>query len=144
LFLILIASPVILVNGSAEGEVGAFAFAGMGLWAAGFVFEAVGDAQLKRFKRNPQNGGRILTRGLWKYTRHPNYFGEAVMWAGVSLLALSVPGGWVGLVSPLVITLLLTRVSGIPLLEKKYKGNPEFEDYARRTSAFFPRFPRKA
>jgi len=144
LFLILIASPIILVNGAAEGRIGGFAIAGMALWLAGFAFESAGDAQLRRFKKDPGNRGRILTRGLWKFTRHPNYFGEAMMWVGVSVLALSVPHGWMGLISPLIITLLLTRVSGIPLLEKKYRGNPEFEDYARRTNAFVPWFPRKA
>ncbi len=144
MILILVASPVIVVNGSAGGEIGGFAIAGMGLWLAGFAFEAAGDAQLRRFKKDPGNRGRIMTRGLWKYSRHPNYFGEALMWGGVSVLALSVPDGCIGLISPLVITLLLTRVSGIPLLEKKYRGNPEFEDYARRTSALVPWFPRKA
>jgi steroid 5-alpha reductase family enzyme len=80
---------------------------------------------------------------LWKYTRHPNYFGEATQWWGIFLIALSVPGGWAALISPLTISFLLLRVSGVAMLEKKYAGNEEFAGYARRTSAFFPWFPKK-
>jgi steroid 5-alpha reductase family enzyme len=146
LFMLLISSPGILVNRSpAAGLVplGALDAAGAVVWAAGFLFEAVGDAQLKRFKSDPSNKGRIMDRGLWKYSRHPNYFGESLMWWGLFLLALPLPGGWLAAVSPLVITFLLVRVSGIPLLERKYAGNAEFQDYARRTSAFIPWIPKK-
>ncbi len=141
-FLFLVAVPVILVNGSRSGIIRLFAVAGAAIWLAGFAFESVGDAQLRRFKKNPVNRGRIMTRGLWRYTRHPNYFGESLMWWGLAVLGLSVPRGWAGFVSPLVLTFLLTRVSGVPLLERKYRGNVEFEAYARRTSAFVPLFPR--
>ncbi|HUV09224.1 MAG TPA: DUF1295 domain-containing protein, partial [Spirochaetia bacterium] len=86
--------------------------------------------------------GRIMTEGLWRFTRHPNYFGEAVLWWGISVIALSVKWGWIALVGPLTISLLLLRVSGIPMLEKKYEGNREFEEYKKRTGAFLPWFPK--
>lgn len=137
-FMLLVATPVILINRAPSGAIGGPALAGAVVWIIGFVFESVGDGQLRRFKNDPSNRGRIMNRGLWRYTRHPNYFGESLMWWGLFVAGLSITGGWAGLVSPLVLTLLLTRVSGIPLLEKKKRGNPEFEEYARRTSAFVP------
>jgi steroid 5-alpha reductase family enzyme len=142
IFLVLIATPVILINQAPAGTIGAPAVVGVVIWIAGFVFESVGDSQLKRFRKDPANRGRIMTHGLWRFTRHPNYFGESLMWWGLATLGVSVPGGWIGLVSPIVLTSLLTRVSGIPLLEKKYRGNPEFEEYARRTNAFVPGRPK--
>jgi steroid 5-alpha reductase family enzyme len=143
LFLALISSPVAAVNLAAEqGRLNLLDAVGTALWLAGFAFEAVGDAQLARFKRDPANRGRIMTSGLWRYTRHPNYFGESLMWGGLFVLALNVPGGWMTVVSPVLITFLLVQVSGIPLLEKRYAGNTEFQAYARRTSAFIPRPPK--
>ena len=143
LFLLLVAYPVILINRSPERALGPLDAAGLLLWMSGFAFEAVGDAQLRRFKREPAQKGRIMTRGLWRLTRHPNYFGESVMWWGIFVIALSAECGWAGVIGPLVITFLLTKVSGVPMLEKKYRGNSEFEEYARTTSAFLPWFPRK-
>jgi steroid 5-alpha reductase family enzyme len=142
-FMLIIASPAVLVNHS--GRKGLTVLDGLGalVWLAGFFFEAVGDYQLKRFKQNPKSRGKIMTTGLWRYTRHPNYFGEASLWWGVFLIALSVPGGWVSIISPLTISFLLLRVSGVAMLEKKYAGNEEFAAYARRTSAFFPWFPKE-
>jgi steroid 5-alpha reductase family enzyme len=118
---------------------------GVVLWIIGFYFEAVGDAQLKTFKSNPANKGKILQSGLWKYTRHPNYFGESVMWWSVGIVSISSlnPITLIGLVGPLFITYLLLFVSGVPLLEKKYKDNPLFQEYAKRTSIFFPLPPKK-
>ena len=112
------------------------------VWMVGFVFEAVGDLQLARFKKDPRNRGRLITSGLWKYTRHPNYFGEVMLWWGVWLIACSTPGGWKTVVGPATITALILLVSGIPLLERKYEGNPEFKEYQRRTSSFFPLPPK--
>ncbi len=143
LLLLVIASPVLLVNSSKEAGASLLDLFGLILWLVGFFFEAGGDHQLSRFKRNPQNRGKIMSSGLWKYTRHPNYFGEAAMWWGVFLIALSVPYGWTAVVSPLLITFLLLRVSGVTMLEKKYAGNKEFEAYTKRTNAFFPWFPKK-
>ena len=143
LFLLLIAYPVILINRSPERSLGSLDAIGLLIWLSGFAFEVVGDAQLRRFKRQPGHKGQIMRQGLWRLTRHPNYFGESVMWWGIFVIALSIEGGWTGVVGPLVITFLLTRVSGIPMLEKKYRGNAEFEEYARKTSAFFPWFPKE-
>jgi len=84
-----------------------------------------------------------MTHGLWKYTRHPNYFGECTMWWGIFFIALSVPGGWTAIISPLLLTFLLLRVSGVAMLEAKYKKDKDFQEYARRTNAFFPWFPKK-
>lgn len=113
---------------------------GLGIWLTGFVFEAVGDYQLLQFTSRPHNQGHIITTGLWKYTRHPNYFGESVLWWGIGLYCLPYENGWLALVTPIVVTYLLTQVSGIPMLEKKYDQHPEFKAYAARTPAFFPKF----
>jgi len=112
------------------------------VFAAGFLFEAIGDEQLRRFKANPANKGRVMNTGLWRYTRHPNYFGEAVLWWGLGLIGVAA-GGWLGLVGPAIITFLLIRVSGVAMLEKTLKETkPGYADYIARTPAFFPRFPK--
>jgi steroid 5-alpha reductase family enzyme len=114
-----------------------------GLWALGFLFEAVGDWQLVRFRRDPANRGQALESGLWRYTRHPNYFGDAVQWWGFGLLGLAA-GAWWTLVSPAAMTFLLVKVSGVALLEKDIaERRPGYRDYVRRTNAFFPWFPRE-
>ncbi len=117
--------------------------AGGVLWGIGFAFEAIGDWQLARFKADPANKGKVLDRGLWRYTRHPNYFGNACLWWGLYLLAVSVPWGWVTIFAPLLMTFLLVRVSGVALLEKSLEARPGYRDYVARTSAFFPLPPRK-
>ena len=94
------------------------------------------------FKKNSANKGKIMTSGLWKYTRHPNYFGEVTIWWGIFLIALSSPYGLTAIISPALITFLLLKVSGVPMLEEKYQDNPEFIEYARKTSSFFPWIPR--
>jgi steroid 5-alpha reductase family enzyme len=115
---------------------------GVLLWGVGFLFETIGDRQLSRFKADPANRGKVMDRGLWAYTRHPNYFGDAVLWWGYFLIAAAA-GAWWTIVSPVVMTLLLMKVSGVALLEKTLvKTKPEYQDYVRRTSAFVPWFPR--
>jgi steroid 5-alpha reductase family enzyme len=141
-FLLIIAAPLFVSAAEVGPRMGAWATLGTLVWAVGFFFEAVGDEQLRRFKAKPENRGRIMTTGLWRYSRHPNYFGEALLWWGIFFIVLPVPNGWWGAVGPLVLTLLLVRVSGVPMLEKKYEGNPEFEAYGKRTSAFIPMPPR--
>jgi len=143
LLIIVISLPVTIGIKSAQNPFSVFDVFGVCIWFTGFTFEAVGDYQLMKYKRNPANKGRIMTQGLWKYTRHPNYFGEVALWWGVYFIALSVPWGWATILGPVTITYLILKVSGIPLLEEKYKDNPEFQKYKKRTSAFFPLPPRK-
>ncbi len=143
LLLLLIVYPIIIINLSAAGPLGIWDGLGSLVWVLGFVFEVASDAQMERFRRDPANKGRIIGTGLWRFSRHPNYFGEAAMWWGIFLIGLAVPRGWVGVLSPVLITFLVIKVSGVPLLEKKYAGNPEFAAYARRTSTFVPWFPKR-
>jgi steroid 5-alpha reductase family enzyme len=115
---------------------------GVLLWLVGFGFEAVGDWQLRRFKQNPANQGKVLDTGLWRYTRHPNYFGDAVLWWGYYCFAVSA-GGWWAFFAPLLMTFLLMQVSGVALLEKTLvTTKPQYRRYMQITSAFFPRPPR--
>ena len=144
LLLLVISYPVVLVNRSPASGLSVWDVLGILIWMIGFVFEVVGDFQMARFKSNPGHKGRIMTQGLWSWTRHPNYFGEATMWWGIACFAVSLPGGWTVFLSPLVITFLLLKVSGVPMLEKKYAGNPEFQAYANKTPAFFPWPPNKS
>lgn len=143
LFMLLILAPVIAA-GSVAGPstLGPLDFLGLAVWLFGYFFEAVGDAQLASFLSESANRGHIMDRGLWSWTRHPNYFGESVMWWGIAIIALSVPGGWIGLLSPVVITWLLLKVSGVPMLEKHFEGRPGWDAYKARTSAFVPLPPK--
>ena len=116
---------------------------GMAVWAIGFLFESIGDGQLTRFKADPANQGRVLQTGLWRYTRHPNFVGDAVVWWGYFLIAVAVPGGAWTIFSPVLMTFLLMRVSGVTLLEEGLReSKPGYAEYVTRTSAFFPRRPR--
>ncbi|GGX59395.1 DUF1295 domain-containing protein [Streptomyces fructofermentans] len=120
------------------------AWAGTALWAVGLFFEGVGDAQLARFKADPANRGRVMDRGLWSWTRHPNYFGDFCVWWGLFLIACeSGASAAVGAVSPLVMSYLLVNGSGKPMLERHMSGRPGFAEYAARTSGFLPRPPRR-
>lgn len=109
------------------------------VWLIGFYFEATGDKQLSAFLANPLNKGKIMMSGLWKYTRHPNYFGEMTQWIGIFIISLSVPFGFVTIISPLLISYLLLHVSGIPMLERRYEGNKDYEAYKKITPALFPK-----
>ena len=117
---------------------------GIIVWAIGFIFEALGDWQLMQFKRNPANKGKVMDQGLWRYTRHPNYFGDALIWWGFFLIALNTPNGFLTIFSPLIMTFLLMRVSGVAMLERTLKETkPAYKHYIERTSAFFPMPPKK-
>jgi steroid 5-alpha reductase family enzyme len=129
---------------SAQTPLGPLDFAGLALWATGMFFEVVGDYQLSRFRRDRSNASEVLDTGLWRYTRHPNYFGEAVIWWGFYVFALSA-GAWWTIFAPLLMTVLLMKVSGVALLEKDIQGRrPAYRDYIRRTNAFFPGRPRES
>jgi len=125
--------------------VGWLAGLGVVVWAVGLFFEVVGDAQLARFKADETNKGKVMDRGLWRYTRHPNYFGDACVWWGIALVAAETTLGLWGLLGAVVMTVLLRRVSGVVLLEKSLgKRKPGYAEYVARTSAFLPRPPKQA
>lgn len=141
--LLVVAVPVIHANSAAVQPLGWLDTIGLAIWLFGFCFEAFGDWQLRCFIRDPRNKGRLMTSGLWRYTRHPNYFGEVTLWWGIWLMALPLPGGWMTVIGPLTITFLILKVSGIPMLEKPYEERADFQEYKRRTSAFFPLPPKQ-
>jgi steroid 5-alpha reductase family enzyme len=138
------------MTGSRPRPLGALAALGAALWLAGFAIEVVADEQKRRFRSDPANRGRFIQSGLWAWSRHPNYFGEITLWVGVALVALPALSGWqhATLVSPLFVYVLLTRISGIPLLEsrakKRWGDDPEYRAFRARTPVLFPRPPRTA
>jgi steroid 5-alpha reductase family enzyme len=135
--------PMVLVNSSKIPGLTIFDILGIILWTFGFCFEAISDYQLFDFMHNSINTGRVMRFGLWQYSRHPNYFGEVVMWWSVYLIALSVPYGWAAIIAPATITYLLLFVTGIPWVEKALENNYEYQQYKQTTSAFIPWFPKK-
>ena len=136
------------MTGAHREPLGLLAWVGIWTWLAGFAVEAVADAQKRRFRRDPANEGRFITSGLWAWSRHPNYFGEIVLWIGIALIASEVLSGWqwVTMVSPLFVILLLTRISGVPLLEaqakRRWGDDPEYRAWRARTATLVPRPPR--
>jgi steroid 5-alpha reductase family enzyme len=139
----IVAAPLIAVQAADPAATNCSCeYAGLGLWLVGFMFEAGGDAQLKRFKKDPANKGKLLTTGYWSVTRHPNYFGDAAQWWGFWLIAFAA-GAWWTVFSPLLMTYLLMKVSGVAMLERTMKAKPGYEEYTTRTNAFFPWFPKK-
>lgn len=144
-----LAAALTAITAGERRPLDAFAAAGAAVWAVGLAVEALADWQKSRFRADPANRGRFITTGLWAWSRHPNYFGEIVVWVGVLLVAVPVLRGlqWVALVSPLFVTFLLTKVSGLPLLERaadaRWGGDPEYEAYKARTPVLVPRPPRR-
>jgi steroid 5-alpha reductase family enzyme len=143
LLMLVVSLPITVVFAAPARPLAALDVIGGLVFAAGFLFEVVGDAQLAAHRRDPANRGRLMTTGLWRVTRHPNYFGEATLWWGIGLIALSSARGALGLAGPAAITFLLVFVSGVPMLEKKYAGRPDWEAYKARTPKFVPWFPKK-
>lgn len=142
--MLLISIPIIFVHYRALAESLMWAdLFGAVIWFVGFVIETLADYQLMLFRSRNSNTGKIMMSGLWRYSRHPNYFGEAVQWWGLFVIALALPGGIFTLVGPLTITILLVKVSGVALLEKRYKGRSDYAQYKRVTSSFIPWFPKK-
>ena len=139
------AAALVAITSATRKELDAFAIVGALVWLIGFVIEVTADAQKSRFNADASNKGKFIRTGLWSRSRHPNYFGEIVLWIGIAIIAIPVLQGWqwVAMISPLFVTLLLTRVSGIPLLEKKadakWGGQAEYEEYKKNTPVLIPR-----
>ena len=142
-----LAAALAAITTTTRKDLGLFALIGLLVWIFGFAIEATADAQKSPFRADPKNKGRFIHTGLWAWSRHPNYFGEIVLWVGVAIIALPVLRGWqwVTLISPVFVTLLLTRISGVPMLEKradeKWGGQEDYEAYKRRTPVLIPRPP---
>ncbi len=142
-FLLLVATPLMLFFHENRPLLQWYNFIGLCIWIIGFFFESVSDFQLAQFIKNTDNKGKIMQSGLWKYSRHPNYFGEISQWWGIFLFLIPFPYWIIGAIGPITITVLILGVSGIPLLEKHYKGNKAYEKYQKQTSAFFPAPPKR-
>ncbi|MEM6997649.1 MAG: DUF1295 domain-containing protein [Patescibacteria group bacterium] len=140
----MVASPIIISAQSTDASIGLLGYIGAMLWVFGFLFETTADWQLDSFLKQRKLGHtkqKIMTSGLWKYTRHPNYFGEVTLWWGLGLMSVSLPHGWLGVIGPLVISFIILGIS-MPMLERKYSGDKDFQSYAKRTSIFIPLLPR--
>jgi steroid 5-alpha reductase family enzyme len=140
-----LAAALAAITTTTRKDLGLFAILGFLVWVFGFAIEVVADAQKSRFRADPQNKGKFIHTGLWAWSRHPNYFGEIVLWVGVAIIALPVLRGWqwVTLISPVFVAVLLTRISGLPMLEKradeKWGGQADYEAYKERTPVLIPR-----
>lgn len=143
ILLTIISLPIIIVNNSVSDGLTFWDQLGLLIWAFGLVFEALSDYQLSEFIKHPRNHNKIMNKGLWKYSRHPNYFGEVLVWWGMFLVALSAPLGQYAIFGPMLITYLIYFVSGVPLLEKRYKNDEKYQEYAKVTSKFIPLPPKK-
>jgi len=144
--LFLVCLPVQLGQVSAQpAELGPLGLAGAAIAVFGLIFESLADWQLVRFKKDPANAGQVMDKGLWRYTRHPNYFGDACVWWGLWLIAAESPIAWIAVVGPIYLVYTLTRWSGMPTVEGRLRRRkPDYEDYARRTSPFIPWPPKSA
>jgi len=139
-----LAAALAAITTTFRKELGVFALVGLLIWTFGFTIETIADAQKSRFRSNPENKGKFIQSGLWAWSRHPNYFGEIVLWIGIAIIAFPVLQGWqlITLISPIFVTILLTRISGIPILEKradeKWGGNDNYERYKKHTPVLIP------
>lgn len=146
--LVTLAAALAIITGPDRRSLGWVGLFGAALWIAGFAIEVIADRQKAAFRADPANEGRFITTGLWAWARHPNYFGEIVLWSGIAVIATPVLDGWrwVTLISPVFVTVLLTRISGIPLLqaraERRWGDDPAYRDYVRTTPVLIPRPPR--
>ncbi|MCP4760957.1 MAG: DUF1295 domain-containing protein [archaeon] len=139
-------SPIFSILGSLDSQFNWYTLIGFIIWLIGYYFQVIGDLQLKKFikNRSSENKDKICDQGLWQYTRHPNYFGECVMWWGIFFITIALNPilGWFTIVSPLLVTFLLLKVSGVPPIERHYRKNKQYDEYKKRTSKFIP-FPPK-
>lgn len=136
MFLFLV--PVLYALAAPALPLGPLAYAGALVWVIGFLFEAVGDEQLRQFKRRADSKGKLMTTGLWSWSRHPNYFGEVCLWWGAWLITLELPGSWWTIIGPLGVTYLILKVSGVSMLEDLMRSRPGYAEYEKRVPAFFP------
>ncbi len=140
---LIIALPMVVTVSTPEAPISFWNVPGIMIWWLGYGMQVIADRQLATFVRTRSDKAQILQTGLWRYSRHPNYFGEILMWWGLFLIVLPLPLGWVSVISPLTITGLLVFVSGVPMLEARYKDHPEYAKYRERTPALLPWFPKK-
>lgn len=138
ILMLLILLPVLAILSEKPFNNNPLLIVGLVVWVFGFIFETIGDRQLTKFLEDKNRKVKIMQQGLWKYSRHPNYFGEITQWWAIGLIALAVDYGWLALIGPLTITFLITKISGIPLLEKNYANNPEYTKYKLKTSILIP------
>ncbi|WP_333697918.1 DUF1295 domain-containing protein [Kordiimonas lacus] len=144
------AAAFLIITSANTAPLGAAFYAGVAMWVVGFAFEAVADSQKKAFRNNPENKGKFIQSGLWAWSRHPNYFGELLLWSGIFVISLPLLSGmeWIVLISPVFVYFLLTKVSGIPLLEKlgkkRWGEDPSYQAYLKRTSRLLPLPPSNA
>lgn len=137
-FMFIIALPL-LYPGPVTTDLQWFQYIGLLLWLVGLLWESIGDWQLLRFKKNPANKGKIMMEGLWSLSRHPNYFGEMTLWWGIFIYVAPFGHWYISILSPIVLTWLLMRISGVPMLEAKYKDNPDYQKYVKKTNALLPK-----
>lgn len=142
LLVVLISLPVTVAAGEQHPELGWLSVVGAAIWAIGFGIETAADRQLRDFVKHKANKGKLMDQGLWRYSRHPNYFGEMTQWWAIGLIALQVSGGWLGLLGPLTLTILLLFVSGVPMIEKRRRNDPAYRAYMQRTSVIIPLPPK--
>lgn len=142
--IMIISLPFLGISASTSaGNLHVLDYIGMGVWLIGFTFEAGGDFQLMRFKKNTKNKGKVLNKGFWKYTRHPNYFGDSAVWWAYAIFSIAAGGYW-HIIGAIIMTLLIIKVSGVSLLEKTLKETkPQYRAYIQKTNSFFPWFPEK-
>ena len=150
LVVFIVAFPVWFININDNPSLGGFwnfsgitLLTGVIIWIIGFFFETVGDYSLYKFKQDPENKGKVMDKGLWKYTQHPNYFGEVTQWWGIYVIALAIPFGFISVFGPIFITYMIIKVSGIRLLDYRYRKDDIYAEYKQRTSKFIPWFPKK-
>lgn len=142
--LVLIAVPVLYINTFGGGEIGYLDYLGAGLWLLGFALEAAGDRQLSRFLKTSGNKGKLLKSGLWAISRHPNYLGEVLQWSGIFLIALSLPYGYLTIIGPLAVVLMISKSISASAIEKNISQNQEILEYKKNTGVLFPRLRKRA
>lgn len=143
LLVLIIGLPIVMTAGDLLGHTAWAVYTGAVIWFIGFTIERLADAELAEFVKNRKSKDAVLDTGSWRYSRHPNYFGELTQWWGIGIIALQTSWGWIGLVGPLTLTILIVFISGIPTIEKKKKQNPAYAAYMKRTSPLIPWPPKK-